>query len=189
MNIIKKLFLTTLLITSMTQVAQAGLDKGVYASMDTNKGNILIKLFYKQTPNTVSNFVGLAEGTKYSSAKSGNYYDGLKFHRVINNFMIQGGDPKGNGTGGPGYKFADEITNLKHDSPGILSMANSGPNTNGSQFFITHRATSWLDGKHTVFGKVIKGMGVVNAIKQNDNIDTLRIIRVGTDAIKFNQTR
>ena len=185
MNIIKKLFLTTILITSIYQVAQANLDKGVYANMETNKGNILIRLFYKQTPNTVANFVGLAEGTKYNSVKSGKYYDGLRFHRVINNFMIQGGDPKGNGTGGPGYKFADEITNLRHDRPGILSMANAGPDTNGSQFFITHRATPWLDGKHTVFGKVIRGMNIVNKIKQNDNIKTLSIIRVGTEATKF----
>ncbi|MBT5286597.1 MAG: peptidylprolyl isomerase, partial [Candidatus Thioglobus sp.] len=134
----------------------------------------------------VINFVGLAEGTKHSNIQIGKpFYNGLKFHRVIDNFMIQGGDPKGNGTGGPGYKFIDEITDLTHDTGGILSMANSGPNTNGSQFFITHEATPWLDGKHTVFGHVVKGMSVVNTIKKDDFIRKVFIERIGDKAKKF----
>jgi peptidylprolyl isomerase len=144
---------------------------------------------------TVTNFVGLAEGTKQSNAAKGKpFYDGLLFHRVIPNFMIQGGDPQGNGTGGPGYEFEDEIDpTLKHDGPGVLSMANAGPGktgtgTNGSQFFITHVATPWLDGKHTIFGHVIEGQDVVNAIAQNDRIDSLRIRREGAKAKKFKAT-
>ena len=120
---------------------------------------------------------------KYTKKK---YYDDLKFHRVIKNFMIQGGDPQGTAIGGPGYSFRDEFNeNLKHDRPGILSMANSGPNSNGSQFFITHKSTPWLDGKHTVFGKVIDGMDVVNLIKQDDRIKEIKIIRVGRKARSF----
>lgn len=138
------------------------------ATFTTNKGEIRLELFADKTPKTVANFEKLA--------KEG-FYDGLKFHRVIADFMIQGGCPQGTGTGGPGYKFADEFhKDLKHDGPGILSMANSGPNTNGSQFFITHVATPWLDGKHTVFGKVLgDGQKVVDAIKQGDKIETLVI--------------
>ncbi|SFV88071.1 Peptidyl-prolyl cis-trans isomerase [hydrothermal vent metagenome] len=166
--------------------ASAQLSDGLYANLHTNQGDILVKLAYQKTPLTVINFVGLAEGSKFSNKQLGKpFYDGLKFHRVIQNFMIQGGDPLGNGTGGPGYKFADEITDLKHDKPGILSMANSGPNTNGSQFFITHTATAHLDGKHTVFGHVVKGMGVVNRIKKGDFIRKLNIIRVGDKAKNF----
>lgn len=158
---------------------------GIFAVMETSKGDIVIELYYKQTPLTVINFVGLAEGT-LDAAKGKPFYNGLKFHRVIENFMIQGGDPKGNGTGGPGYKFADEfVKELKHAGPGILSMANSGPGTNGSQFFITHVATPWLDGKHTVFGKVIEGMAVVNAIKMGDLITQITIVRNGDEAKKF----
>ena len=137
---------------------------------------------------TVANFVGLAEGTIKNSHKGEGqpYYDGLKFHRVIADFMIQGGDPSGNGSGGPGYKFADEIDpSLKHDRPGILSMANAGPGTNGSQFFITHKETPWLDGKHTVFGHVVEGQNVVNAIRQGDAMNHVIIIRKGKDAEKF----
>ncbi len=167
-------------------------DNGVFAEMETSKGTILIRLFYKQVPYTVANFVGLAEGNrewkdpKTRGNKKNNFYDGLKFHRVIPNFMIQGGDPMGNGRGGPGYKFADEfIESLKHDRPGILSMANSGPNTNGSQFFITHVPTPWLDGKHSVFGEVIEGMDVVNSIVQNDQIKSVNILRKGSDANTF----
>ena len=165
---------------------QAQLDDGLYAKLHTNQGDITLKLRFEQTPLTVINFVGLAEGTKHSNKQTGKpFYNGLKFHRVIEDFMIQGGDPKGNGSGGPGYDFADEITELKHDQAGILSMANSGPNTNGSQFFITHRATSWLDGKHTVFGQVVEGMDVVNRIKQNDFIRKVSIIRQGEAANNF----
>jgi len=160
---------------------------GLYADMVTNKGKIRIKLEFKKTPLTVANFVGLAEGTKNSSRNKGvKFYDGLTFHRVIDNFMIQGGDPLGTGRGGPGYKFPDELDqSLKHDSPGILSMANSGPNTNGSQFFITHKATPWLNGKHTVFGKVVAGLDVVNKIEKGDKIISITIIRNGTEARQF----
>ena len=162
---------------------------GVFAIMETSKGNIVLELFYDKTPLTVTNFVGLAEG-KLDAAKGKPFYDGLKFHRVIADFMIQGGDPLGNGTGGPGYKFADEFDKeLKHTGPGILSMANSGPNSNGSQFFITHVATPWLDGKHTVFGKVVTGQDVVNAVQQNDKIIKVKIIRQGTDAEGFEVTQ
>ena len=164
------------------------LPEGMYAKMSTNKGDIILKLHYDKTPLTVCNFVGLADGKIQNKAKADGvpYYDGLKFHRVISNFMIQGGDPDGNGSGGPGYNFEDEIdASLKHTGPGILSMANAGPGTNGSQFFITHVATPWLDGLHTVFGAVISGQDVVNAIQQGDSIETLTIIRKGADAEKF----
>lgn len=163
-------------------------EEGLYAEMQTNRGNILIKLEMEKTPVTVANFVGLAEGTINNTAKESGepYYDGLVFHRVINDFMVQGGDPTGTGAGGPGYKFPDEIDpSLKHIGPGVLSMANAGPGTNGSQFFITHVATPWLDGKHTVFGNVVEGMDVVNAIKQNDTIEHVIIIREGKMAKNF----
>jgi peptidylprolyl isomerase len=163
---------------------------GLYAKIQTDKGDILLKLFYEKTPLTVINFVGLAEGSLAlgggSKASGTPFYDGLKFHRVINDFMIQGGCPLGTGTGGPGYTFPDEIdSSLKHDGPGILSMANAGPGTNGSQFFITHVATPHLNGKHTVFGKVVEGQDVVNAIVQNDFISKVEIIRVGKAAESF----
>jgi FKBP-type peptidyl-prolyl cis-trans isomerase len=162
---------------------------GLYAKFNTSKGDILVALEYQKTPGTVGNFIALAEGNLENSVKSQGtpYYDGLKFHRVIPDFMIQGGCPQRTGTGNPGYKFDDEFhPDLKHDTPGILSMANSGPGTNGSQFFITHIETPWLDEKHTVFGKVEKGQDVVDAIKQGDKINTLEIIRVGADAENFN---
>lgn len=162
---------------------------GLYAKFHTTKGEILVALEHEKTPGTVGNFVGLAEGNLENKAipQGKPYYDGLKFHRVIPDFMIQGGDPKGNGTGGPGYNFEDEIhPDLKHDAPGKLSMANAGPGTNGSQFFITHTATPWLDGKHTVFGSVVEGQDVVNNIKQGDKIEKLEIIRKGESAEKFN---
>ena len=147
------------------------------AVFETEKGTINVTLFADQTPLTVANFVNLAQR---------GYYDGLNFHRVIDDFMIQGGCPQGTGTGGPGYRFADECcAELKHDRPGLLSMANAGPGTNGSQFFITHVATPWLDGKHTVFGKVVSGQDVVDAIRQGDTITTLEIIRKGEAAKGF----
>lgn len=160
-------------------------ENGIYAVINTDKGEILLKLEYEKCPLTVCNFIGLAEG-KFSITNGKPYYDGLKFHRVISDFMIQGGDPNGNGTGGPGYKFPDEFDkSLRHDGPGVLSMANAGPNTNGSQFFITHTATPWLDDHHTVFGRVISGQDVVNSIKQNDKINSIRIVRVGEEANNF----
>ncbi len=162
---------------------------GLYAKFNTTKGEIIVALEYKKTPGTVGNFVALAEGNMENSAKPQGtpYYDGLKFHRVIPDFMIQGGCPQGTGTGNPGYKFDDEIhPDLKHDGPGVLSMANAGPGTNGSQFFITHIETAWLDGKHTVFGKVIEGQNIVDAIAQGDSIETLEIVRVGADAEAYN---
>jgi peptidyl-prolyl cis-trans isomerase A (cyclophilin A) len=160
---------------------------GVYAEMETTKGKIVLQLAYKRAPNTVKNFVGLAEGTKESNKPAGTpFYDGIVFHRVIPKFMIQTGDPTGTGRGGPGYKFADEFhKELRHDGPGTLSMANAGPNTNGSQIFITHLATPWLDGKHSVFGKVVVGQDVVDAIVGGDKIVHLKIIRAGDDAKKF----
>lgn len=161
---------------------------GLYAKIHTNKGDILLELTYKQTPGTVANFVGLAEGKlKNKVKKEGEpYYDGLKFHRVIEDFMIQGGCPQGTGVGGPGYQFDDEIhSELKHSEAGVLSMANAGAGTNGSQFFITHVATPWLDGKHTVFGKVVAGQDVVDAVKQGDKIEKVEIVRQGTEAEEF----
>ena len=162
------------------------LEDGIYAKVNTNKGEIQLQLTFDQTPLTVANFVSLAEGTntQVDSIYSGKpYYDGLTFHRVIQDFMIQGGDPTGTGQGGPGYRFDDEIVpELKHDGPGVLSMANAGPGTNGSQFFITHVPTPWLDGKHTVFGCVIEGQQIVDSITQGDKIDKIEIHRIGKDA-------
>ena len=164
------------------------MNNGIYAKFKTSKGDILVNLEYKKTPGTVGNFVALTEGNLENSVKKQGtpYYDGLKFHRVIPDFIIQGGCPLGTGTGGPGYKFDDEIhPDLKHDGPGKLSMANSGPATNGSQFFITHIETPWLDGKHTVFGNVVEGQNVVDTISQGDEM-SVEILRVGTEAEAYN---
>ena len=167
----------------------SNLTDGIYADIQTNKGDMILKLTYEETPLTVSNFIALAEGNHPLASeefKNKPYYNGIKFHRVIDNFMIQGGDPTGTGSGGPGYSFEDEfVDSLKHDGAGILSMANSGPNTNGSQFFITHLETPWLDGKHSVFGKVTIGQDIVDKIEQNDLINKLEIIRIGETAKDF----
>lgn len=188
-----KKFLILFALASTQLFAQGKLTDGLYANFVTKKGTITTELFYKQTPLTVANFVALAEGTHpdvKAEYKGKPFYNGLKFHRVIADFMIQGGDPKGDGSGEPGYLFPDEIVpELKHDVPGILSMANRGPATNGSQFFITHKPTPHLDGRHTVFGKVINGQNVVDAIEQNDVIEKVEIVRVGKDAKKFNAAK
>ncbi len=165
------------------------MNNGIYAKFTTQKGEILVELAHDKTPGTVGNFIALAEGNMENSAKTQGtpYYDGLTFHRVIPDFMIQGGCPQGTGTGSPGYKFDDEFhPDLKHDAPGKLAMANSGPATNGSQFYITHVPTPWLDGKHTVFGTVIEGQDVVDAVAQGDEIEQVAIVRVGEEAENFN---
>ena len=171
----------------------ANLKDGLYAEMETSKGTILLELDYKKAPVTVANFVTLAEGTNpfvSENLKSKPLFDGLKFHRVIADFMIQGGDPLGNGSGDCGYKFKDEITDLKFDKGGLLAMANSGPGTNSSQFFITHKETPWLDGLHTIFGRVVEnGMEVVNAVVQDDAINSVKIIVKGEDAKKFDAVK
>ena len=161
------------------------MQEGIFANFKTEKGDIKIQLTFEKTPGTVGNFVGLVEGTIENkvSSKGTPYYDGLKFHRVIRDFMIQGGCPQGTGMGGPGYQFDDEFhPELKHDRPGTLSMANAGPGTNGSQFFITHTVTPWLDGKHTVFGYLTEGFEVLDNIAQDDAIQNITIERVGADA-------
>ncbi|WP_309613392.1 peptidylprolyl isomerase [Flavobacterium sp.] len=168
-------------------------DQGIFAEIETAKGKIVIQLEYQKTPITVANFVSLAEGTNASvvdeKLKGKPFYNGLKFHRVIADFMIQGGDPQGNGSGGPGYAFKDEFTDAKFDKAGILAMANSGPKTNGSQFFITHKNTDWLTGKHTIFGYVITGQDVVNKIAQDDVINKITIVRKGAEAKKFDAVK
>ena len=161
------------------------MQEGIYAILSTEKGTIKINLTYDKTPGTVGNFVGLVEGAiKNDFNDLGTpFYDGLKFHRVIPDFMIQGGCPKGTGVSGPGYNFDDEFhPELKHDRPGVLSMANAGPGTNGSQFFITHKETPWLDGKHTVFGYTTEGQEVINSVVQNDIIQKIIIKRIGVKA-------
>ena len=165
------------------------MNNGIYAKFTTSKGEILVQLEDEKTPGTVGNFVALSEGNLENQVKPQGtpYYDGLKFHRVIPDFMIQGGCPQGTGTGNPGYKFDDEFhPDLKHDAPGKLAMANSGPATNGSQFYITHIPTPWLDNKHTVFGSVIEGQDIVDTIVQGDELTSVEIIRVGEAAEKFN---
>ena len=185
----KFLFFISIIFFLSCKSEHSELDSGLYAEIKSNKGDILLKLEYDKTPVTVANFVSLAEGNNdYVSKefKNKKFYNGITFHRVISDFMIQTGDPTKTGSGGPGYRFNDEITDLTHYKPGILSMANAGVNTNGSQFFITHKATPWLDGKHTVFGEVIKGQNIVDSIEQNDIIEKLSIIKKGKEAKMFN---
>jgi cyclophilin family peptidyl-prolyl cis-trans isomerase len=196
MKFFKYILIISVLFSSCKAAKYKDLQDGLYADVQTNKGDILLKLHAKEVPMTVANFVSLSEGTStkvIDSLKGKKYFDGIKFHRVIPNFMIQGGDPTGTGKGSAGYRFADEfpsdsLGNLiyKHDSKGVLSMANSGPKTNSSQFFITHKATPWLDRKHSVFGKVERGLDIVDSIQQNDVINSIEIIRVGKFAKKFN---
>ena len=200
MEEVKSILITVLLVSSSSfgqtkytgkDIKKMKLEKGMYANISTTRGDILLELEMDKTPLTVASFVGLAEGDfKNDSLEfTTPFFDGLKFHRVIANFMIQGGDPAGNGTGSPGYKFYDEFdSSLTHSGPGILSMANSGPNTNGSQFFITHKATTHLNNRHSVFGHVIKGQNVIDAIQQNDTIVSIKIYRIGKTAKKFNST-
>ncbi len=183
-------------VTKPQQPAKAvenkDLGEGLFAEFNTSKGTIVCQLEYQKVPMTVANFVALAKGEQKNTAKGAGvlYYDGIVFHRVIPNFMIQCGDPTGTGRGGPGYVFPDEFDpSLKHDKPGILSMANAGPGTNGSQFFITHVPTPWLDGMHTIFGHVVSGQDVVDAIQQGDSITTLKIIANGADAKAFDENK
>ena len=192
----KSILLLLLAVTSFYSCKDehSNLPDGLYADIETNKGHIIVELDYKKAPITVANFVTLAEGKnefvtkEYLKGKP--FYDGLKFHRVIEEFMIQTGDPEGTGSGDTGYKFKDEITDLKFDKAGVLAMANNGPGTNSSQFFITHVETPWLDGKHTIFGHVVeKGQEVVNQVKQDDKIVTVTIIRNGEAAKKFDAVK
>lgn len=199
MQIIKLTLITIIIsLISCKTTKYNDLDDGIYADVQTDRGDILLKLEYEITPITVSNFVSLAEGTNPyvdNTYLNKPFYDGLKFHRVVDDFVVQGGDPRGNGSGDPGYKFEDEFTMddsgnlvLSHDSAGILSMANGGPNMNGSQFFITHKETKFLDGRHTVFGHVIFGQEVVDSIQKDDVINKIEILRIGKKAKDFDAT-
>lgn len=186
------LFLSLVALLFSCNSKHDNLPDGLYAEIETSKGNIVLQLEFEKTPVTVANFVSLAEGKNpmvIEQYAGKPFYDGLKFHRVIPKFMIQGGDPDGNGSGGPGYKFKDEISDLKMDKAGILAMANAGPATNGSQFFITHNETNYLNGVHTVFGHVVTGQEVVNKIVQDDEIIKVNIIRKGSKAKKFDATK
>ena len=189
------LLLVFVVISSCKSTSYPNLTDGIYADIQMDKGSILLQLEYENTPFTVANFVSLAEGNNAYVAEKFRgkpFYDGLKFHRVVEDFIVQGGDPLGVGSGGPGYQFEDEFpTNdeakllLSHDKAGILSMANSGPDANGSQFFITHRQTLHLDGRHTVFGHVVEGQTVVDSIAIDDVMNTIKILRIGSEAKKF----
>ena len=180
-------FLSVVVILPTLAACQANLPDGLYAQFATTQGTFLCSLAFQQAPMTVSNFVGLAEGTITANGVKGKkFYDGLTFHRVEPGFVIQGGDPQGNGSGGPGYQFPNEIVpGLKHDAPGILAMANAGPDTNGSQFYITLAAAPYLDGNYSIFGRVVQGMDVVNKIKVGDKITGVKILRIGAAAQAF----
>jgi peptidyl-prolyl cis-trans isomerase A (cyclophilin A) len=180
------------ILAALPAAAQStALPDGLYAEIRTERGTIVCSLEYQKAPMTVSNFVGLAEGIlKANGAAGRKYYDGLTFHRVDAGFVIQGGDPKGNGSGGPGYEFPNETRpDLRHDAPGVLAMANAGPDTNGSQFYITMKPAAWLDGGYNIFGHVVQGMDVVKAIKVGDHIIAVRILRVGSAAGAFSVTQ
>jgi cyclophilin family peptidyl-prolyl cis-trans isomerase len=192
----KSILYVLIIITTLYSCNEknSNLPDGLYAKIETNKGSVIVLLDYKKAPITVANFITLAEGKNNfvtnDNLKGRPFFDGLKFHRVIKDFMIQTGDPLGTGSGDAGYKFKDEINDLHFDDGGVLGMANNGPATNSSQFFITHVATPWLDEKHTVFGHVVEeGMNVVNLIEQNDNINKVIIIRKGEAAKKFNAVK
>jgi peptidyl-prolyl cis-trans isomerase A (cyclophilin A) len=179
-------------LSALPASAQAStLPDGLYAEVKTEKGTIVFSLEYQKVPMTVSNFVGLAEGTLKANGTVGKkYYDGLTFHRVDAGFVIQGGDPKGNGSGGPGYEFPNETRpELKHDAEGVVAMANAGPDTNGSQFYITMKAAAWLDGGYNIFGHVVQGMEIVKAVKPGDHMISVRIVRVGSAAGAFKVTQ
>ncbi|MDP5001850.1 MAG: peptidylprolyl isomerase [Flavobacterium sp.] len=193
MKIINILLISIVTLFISCTKSYDNLKEGLYAEMETSKGNIIVKLEFEKVPNTVANFVTLAEGKNpfvSQEYKGKPFYDGLKFHRVISDFMIQGGDPMGDGSGGPGYKFKDEFhPDLKHSKAGIISMANAGPSTNGSQFFITHKETPWLDNMHSVFGEVVEGLDVINTIEANDVIEKVTILRIGNAAKKFDAVK
>ena len=190
MSLNRHFFIIILIINFSCNMSQKNNNDTIYASIETSKGTIKANLYYDLTPVTVANFISLAEGENKEVSeqyKGKKYYNGITFHRVIPDFMIQGGDPTGTGSGSPGYNFKDEfIDELQHSSAGILSMANAGPATNGSQFFITHKETPWLDGVHTVFGKVVVGQEIVDKIEQGDSIINIEIIREGSSAKRFN---
>ena len=185
-------FIGVFFILSAVETDAQQLGDGLFARITTNRGEIIVRLEFQRAPLTVCNFVALAEG-RMDAARGRRFYDGLSFHRVISrangdnqDFMIQGGCPLGNGRGGPGYSFPDEIDpGLRHDRPGVLSMANAGPNTNGSQFFITIAPAAHLDGRHTVFGYVVQGQNIVNSTRQGDRIQQITIIRNGQAATAF----
>ena len=193
MKITSILLLSIITFFASCSKSYDNLKEGLYADIETSKGNMILKLEFEKVPNTVANFVTLAEGKNpfvSEEFKGKPFYDGLKFHRVIADFMIQGGDPNGDGSGGPGYKFKDEFhPDLRHSKAGILSMANAGPSTNGSQFFITHKETPWLDNMHTVFGEVVEGLEIINTITADDVIEKITIIRIGNTAKKFDAVK